>query len=94
MGKSRFQESGFRIQESEVRSQKSGVRSQESEVRSENEEHLLPAFCFLPSADCLLPLSEAGWRGVFEGLAGGPGEVRTLDLMTASHVRLVPRVDS
>ena len=45
------------------------------------------AYCCLLTADCLLPLSEAGWRGVFPGLAGGPGEVRTLDLMTASHAR-------
>ena len=48
---------------------KPGVRIQESEVRSENEENLLPAFCFLPSADCLLHSSEAGWRGPFAGMA-------------------------
>ena len=41
---------------------------------------LLPtAYCLLLDADCLLPLNEAGWRGGLEGLAGGPGEVRTLD---------------
>jgi hypothetical protein len=61
----RSQEPEVRRQKSGARSQKSGVRSQEAEVRSENEEHLLPAFCFLPSAFCLLHMREAGWRGVF-----------------------------
>ena len=52
------------------------------------------AYCLQPTVACLLLLSEAGWRGGFEGLVGGPGEVRTLDLMTASHVKVVPGVDS
>ena len=40
-----------------------------------------PAFGLLLTADCLLHSSEAGWRGAFGRLTGGPSEVRTLDLM-------------
>jgi hypothetical protein len=35
-------------------------RIQESEVRSENEEHLIPAFCFLRSADGLANFEGGG----------------------------------
>ena len=53
MGLWKGQDSGVRIQES-------GARSQESGARSENEEHLIPAFCLLPSAFCFLPSAYEG----------------------------------
>jgi hypothetical protein len=51
------------------RVQDSGGWIRESGVRSGNEEHLMPAFCFLLSADCLLNLREAGWRQLLAGMA-------------------------
>ncbi len=46
---------------------------------------LIAADGLLPTADCFR--AERNGEGSLEGLAGGPGEVRTLDLMTASHAR-------
>jgi len=38
------------MQDAGVRSQVSGIRCQGSGVRSKNEDHLISAFCFLPTA--------------------------------------------
>jgi hypothetical protein len=49
--------------------EESGVRIPEPGVRSQNEEHLLPAFCFLPSALWLLPSRGFELAGLLAGAA-------------------------
>ena len=81
----RWGRAGFRTQDSGSRragsrcqglNQESAFRRQESEVRSQNEDHLLPAFCLLLTADCLLRL-----RGVRVG--GTLSPYRSLRHVTA-----------
>jgi hypothetical protein len=54
-----------------------GGQGQVLEVRSQNEKHP-SAFCPLLTADCLLRLREAGWRGLFGGMTA-------LDKMSRRH---------
>jgi hypothetical protein len=82
----RWKRAGFRGQDSGFRRQKSGGQVAEERGRGQFysivNHGLWIVSCLLtsrhrrlPTVYRLLPLSEAGRRGVFEGLAGGPGEV-------------------